>query len=99
MAPVVPFVWTTPQDAFIIILMVVFGAFGSFGHYLLIVGHRLAPPSVLAPFIYTQLVWATTLGYVVFADVPNRWTLAGATIVVGSGLYILARERKLKGEG
>ena len=73
--------------------MVVFGAFASFGHYLLIAGHRLAPASVLAPFMYTQLVWATAFGYFVFGDVPNRWTLAGAAIVVASGLYLLHRER------
>jgi drug/metabolite transporter (DMT)-like permease len=47
---------------------------------------------VLSPFIYTQLVWAIALGYLVFADVPNGWTLAGAGIVVASGLYILHRE-------
>ena len=99
MMPVIPFVWTTPESAFIIVLMVMTGAMGSFGHYLLILGHRLAPPSLLSPFMYSQLVWVVILGYVVFADLPNRWTLAGAAIVVGSGLYILNRERKLKGEG
>jgi drug/metabolite transporter (DMT)-like permease len=93
MLPVLPFVWTTPNDPFVIFLMVVFGAFGSFGHYLLIVAHRLAPASVLAPFMYTQLVWATGFGYFVFGDVPNRWTLAGAAVVVASGLYLLHRER------
>lgn len=93
-----PWVWTTPTDALIIVLMVVVGAFGSFGHYLLIVGHRLAPAAVLAPFIYTQLVWAAALGFLVFGDVPNRWTLAGAAIVVASGLYLIHRERRLKGE-
>jgi drug/metabolite transporter (DMT)-like permease len=93
MLPVLPFVWTTPHDPFIIFLMVAFGAFGSFGHYLLIVGHRLAPASVLAPFMYSQLVWATGFGYFVFGDVPNRWTLAGASVVVASGLYLLHRER------
>jgi drug/metabolite transporter (DMT)-like permease len=93
MLPVLPFVWQTPDDPFIIFLMVVFGAFGSFGHYLLIVAHRLAPASVLAPFMYSQLVWATGFGYFVFGDVPNRWTLAGAAVVVASGLYLLHRER------
>jgi drug/metabolite transporter (DMT)-like permease len=93
MLPVMPFVWKTPDDPFIIFLMVVFGVFGSFGHYLLIVAHRLAPASVLAPFMYTQLVWATGFGYFVFGDVPNRWTLAGAAVVVASGLYLLHRER------
>ena len=93
MLPVLPFVWTMPDDPWLIFLMVIFGAFGSFGHYLLIAAHRLAPASVLAPFMYTQLVWATCFGYLIFGDVPNRWTLAGAAVVVASGLYLLHRER------
>jgi drug/metabolite transporter (DMT)-like permease len=93
MLPVVPFVWTTPSDPLVILLMVVCGAFGSVGHYLLIIAHRLAPAAVLAPFIYGQLVWVMILGYLVFADVPNQWTLAGAAVVVASGLYMLNRER------
>ena len=93
MLPALPFVWATPSDPLVIFLMVVFGAFASFGHYLLIAGHRLAPASVLAPFMYTQLVWATAFGYMVFGDIPNNWTLAGAAIVVASGLYLLHRER------
>jgi drug/metabolite transporter (DMT)-like permease len=95
--PVVPFVWTTPTDPLIIALMVVTGAIGSFGHYLLIAAHRLAPAAVLSPFIYTEIVLVTALGFLVFGDVPNRFTLAGAAIVVGSGLYLLHRERKVRG--
>jgi drug/metabolite transporter (DMT)-like permease len=90
--PTLPFVWSQPSFLDVI-LMVVVGAFGTIGHYLLIVAHRFTPASVLSPFMYTQLVWATTLGFVVFHDVPNKWTLAGAGIVVGSGLYLLHRER------
>lgn len=93
MLPVLPFVWTTPDSSLVIVLLVAFGAFGSFGHYLLIAGHRLAPASVLAPFMYTQLVWAIGWGYLVFGDIPNNWTLAGAAVVIGSGLYLLHRER------
>jgi drug/metabolite transporter (DMT)-like permease len=95
--PVVPFVWTTPTDPLIIAFMVVTGAIGSFGHYLLIAAHRLAPAAVLSPFIYTEIVLVTALGFLVFGDVPNRFTLAGAAIVVGSGLYLLHRERKVRG--
>ncbi len=94
MMPVVPFFWTTPNDPLVIALMMVTGVFGTLGHYLLIAGHRLAPASVLSPFIYTQLVWVIALGYSVFGDVPNHWTLAGAATVVASGLYLLHRERQ-----
>jgi drug/metabolite transporter (DMT)-like permease len=96
--PVLPFVWTTPTDPFVIALMVVAGAIGSVGHYLLIAAHRLAPAAVLAPFIYTGIVLAIALGFFVFGDLPNKWTLAGAAIVIGSGLYILHRERAARGD-
>ena len=66
--------------------MVATGVFGAGGHFLLILAHRRAPASVLSPFIYTQIVWATTLGYLVFANVPNHWTVAGARIVIARPL-------------
>jgi drug/metabolite transporter (DMT)-like permease len=93
--PALPFVWSTPTEPLIIALMVAMGAAGSFGHYLLIAAHRLAPPAVLSPFIYTGIVLAITFGYLVFGDAPNHWTLTGAAIVIGSGLYILRREYTL----
>ena len=52
------------------------------GHYLLIVAHQRAPAAVLSPFMYTQLIWMKVLGYLVFGDVPDRYTVAGAAIVV-----------------
>ena len=48
---------------------------------------------MLSPFIYSEIVLVIALGYLVFGDVPNRWTLVGCAIVVGSGLYILHREQ------
>jgi drug/metabolite transporter (DMT)-like permease len=94
--PVVPLVWTTPSDPLVIALMAATGAIGSFGHYLLIAAHRLAPAAVLSPFIYSEIVLVTALGFLVFGDVPNRYTLTGAAIVVASGLYLLHRERKVR---
>jgi len=91
--PVLPLVWTMPTDPVVIAVMVLCGALASFGHYLLIAAHRLAPASVLAPFIYTQIVSMIALGYLVFGNVPSRWTLTGAGIVIASGLYMLHRER------
>jgi drug/metabolite transporter (DMT)-like permease len=95
MLPVIPFVWTTPESWPIAMMMLGTGVLGSAGHFLLISGHRLAPAAVLSPFVYTQLIWVVILGYWVFDHVPNRWTMAGAPIVIGSGLYLLYRERKL----
>ena len=97
MLPILPFVWTAPPSAFDMMLLLAVGAFGSAGHFLLILAHDRAPASVLSPFMYTQLLWAVTFGYLVFSNVPSQWTLAGAAIVVGSGLYLLYREQKVRG--
>jgi drug/metabolite transporter (DMT)-like permease len=97
MAPVLPFVWVTPSSWLDVALMIALGAFGAGGHFLLILAHRRAPASVLSPFIYTQIVYASTLGYLVFGNVPSEWTIAGAAIVIASGLYLLSRERKVTG--
>ena len=92
MLPVVPFFWTTP-DLRQVVLMALAGALASLGHYMLIAAHRLAPASLLSPFIYSQLVWVIALGYAVFGDVPDAYTLIGASIVIASGLYVFHRER------
>jgi len=92
MTLVAPFIWTGPDNALTAGLMVLIGALGGGGHYLLIRAHRLAPASALAPFIYTQMVWTTTLGFLVFRDVPHRWTIVGGALVIASGLYLLHRE-------
>jgi drug/metabolite transporter (DMT)-like permease len=48
---------------------------------------------VLAPFSYTQLVWVSILGFMVFGELPDVWTVVGAAFIVGSGLYTAHRER------
>jgi drug/metabolite transporter (DMT)-like permease len=98
MSFVLPFVWTWPGGPLQIAVMVLMGTCGALGHYLLILAHRLAPASILAPFIYTQIVWMVVSGYLVFGDLPNHWTLIGGAVVIASGLYLLYRERKMRGE-
>jgi drug/metabolite transporter (DMT)-like permease len=92
MTAVIPFIWVQPDSMLTAALMVLVGALGGGGHFLLIMGHRLAPASTLAPFIYTQIIWTTALGYIVFGDVPQFWTVVGGGIVIASGLYLLHRE-------
>jgi len=89
----VPFVWTPQSDPLVIVLMCSMGLLSGIGHFLLIRAHRLAPAAVLAPFIYSEIVWMIALGFLVFGDKPNRWTLAGVAVVIASGLYLLYRER------
>ncbi len=98
MTAVLPFVWTTPDSMLTAGLMVLIGALGGGGHFLLIMAHRLAPASTLAPFIYTQMIWTTALGFLVFGDVPHYWTAVGGTIVICSGLYLLHRETVRRAE-
>ncbi len=95
MLPVIPFVWQPPANWVIALMLAMTGVLGSTGHYFLIAAHKLAPASVLSPFIYTQLIWVVILGYLVFDHVPNGWTMAGAAMVIGSGLYLLYRERQV----
>ena len=87
--------WTPPVDALGWMLFACMGAFGWGGHQLLTAAHRYAPASVLAPFVYTQLIYMTLSSWVVFAQPPTAWVLAGAPIVAGSGFYIWWRERQL----
>src|SRR5262249_47404726 len=95
--PVVPFVWTTPGDVLVIALRVATGACGSFARHLLIPTHRLMPAAVFLSFIYTEIMLVTALGFLVLGYVPTRFTLTGAAIVVASGLYLIHRERKVRG--
>jgi drug/metabolite transporter (DMT)-like permease len=93
MLPVIPFIWQTPSNWAIALMLLGTGALGSAGHFCLIAGHKLTPASVLSPFIYTQLIWVVILGFLVFDHVPTAWTMAGAAMVISSGLYLLYRER------
>jgi len=98
MTPIVPFVWVWPADALSWSLMLAMGAAAAIGHWSLILAHKYAPASILAPFIYTQLIWMVLSGWLFFADLPDRATVMGALIVIASGLYLLWRERNLPGE-
>jgi len=82
-----------PPSLMVAGVMLLTGIFGGFGHWMLIHAHRIAPTSTLAPFIYTQLVWMTAAGYVFFGQLPDRYTIVGAVLIVGSALYILYRQR------
>jgi len=88
-----PFEWR-PPTAFEWAVMVAMGAFGAFGHFTLIRAFQSAPPSALMPFAYAGLIWATLFGFLVFGNLPDRYTILGALIIAGSGLYIFHREQR-----
>jgi drug/metabolite transporter (DMT)-like permease len=93
-----PLVWTTPANPWLVAGMVATGAFGWIGHLFLTMAHRRAPAPILAPFMYTQIVWMIAAGFLVFGDKPSVWTLSGAAIVIASGLYLFYREKRMKAE-
>lgn len=64
------------------------------GQYYFVDAFRYAPATALAPFKYILLVWALAVGFVVWGDRPDGWSLAGTALIVGSGLFMLARSRR-----
>ena len=64
------------------------------GYQCIIMALRSGDISAVAPFRYSALLWAMVLGYLVFGDVPDTMMVAGASIIVLSGLYAFYRERK-----
>lgn len=88
--------WVWPADILTWIALLSLGFWGGLGHYLLIIAYRWAPASSIAPFIYFQLVAVTAIGYFVFGDLPDVWTVAGSAIIVASGVYLINRERAVK---
>lgn len=90
-----PFFWVNPAPGDWIWL-VILSISGAVGHFLLIMALDTAPASVLQPYNYILLLWATLMGFLIFGHLPDLWTVAGAAIIVGSGLYAFMRERQLK---
>jgi drug/metabolite transporter (DMT)-like permease len=92
MSVMVPFAWVTPSWNEVLIALLV-GVASTTGQWIVVLAFRYADASVLAPFSYIQLLWASTFGFLVFGEVPDAWTVAGASFIVASGLYTAHRER------
>ncbi len=85
-----------PLTGWQIALLVTCGVMGGLGQLCMTYSYRYAEPSLLAPFDYAAMVWAVALGFFFFNEVPERIVLAGAGVVIVSGLYIVWRERRLR---
>ncbi len=90
-----PFVWPA-----IIVLDPAHIPVFAFASLMIVIGYigvslafRMAKSSVAGPFHYTQMIWAIILGYFLFNELPDIWTLVGATIIIGSGIYLIEKER------
>src|SRR5258708_18016436 len=91
-----PFAWLTPSPLDLA-LLALFGVLSIMALACVNLSLKLAAASVVVPYQYTIIVWAIVLGYGVFGDVPDPFTLAGAAIIIATGLYIFWR-RQTPGE-
>jgi drug/metabolite transporter (DMT)-like permease len=82
-----------PMTALDLALSAGVGVFALGGHYGLTSAFQRAPASVVAPFEYTALIWATLFGFFIYGDFPQPSVWTGVAIIVGAGLYTVRRER------
>ncbi|SMF83339.1 Permease of the drug/metabolite transporter (DMT) superfamily [Tistlia consotensis] len=90
-----PFVWITPSLPDLALLIGV-GILGGIAQIVMTQAYRLAEVSVLVPFDYTAMVWATGLGWLVWGEIPGANIWIGFALVLVSGLYIVQREAQLR---
>jgi len=86
--------WIMP-DLSICILLIVAGLVGGIAQIMITAAFRFGPVSMLAPFDYASMIFATVIGYVVFSEVPTAAILIGAGLVMTGGVLIIWRERQL----
>ena len=60
----------------------------------IIAAYRAAPAAAVAPFQYSQILWAVPFGMFIFGEMPDRWVALGAAIIISSGLFIVWRENR-----
>src|SRR5262249_58425147 len=93
-AALAPLNWVTPSGRDLALLALL-GVVSMIAHVCVNRSLKLAPASTVVPYQYTTIVWAVLFGYLVFGDVPDAFMLAGAAIIIGAGLFIFLRERRL----
>ncbi len=86
-----PFGWVVP-DLSDWYLFLITGFMICIAQLFMIIAFRYTEAATLAPFKYFSIIWGTAIGYLVWGDVPDNWTMAGGILIVASGLYIMHRE-------
>lgn len=91
-----PWHWRSPDlDGWTWLLLA--SVAGAGAHYFLIRAMDAAEASMMQPFSYTLVLWATLMGWLAFGEFPDDWTIAGGVMIILAGLYALYRERRRKG--
>ncbi len=90
------FVWQWPSVAQLVLLAAI-GGLGSVGHLAMAQAFKEAEVSAIMPADFTRLIWATIIGYLAFAELPDLWTWIGGAVIFASTTYIAFREARLKG--
>jgi len=90
----IPFGWIVPSPTQATLLILA-GICGGIAQVLMTEAYRYAEASTVAPFEYSSLILSLIIGYLAFSDVPTIHMIVGGTIVVGSGIFIVWRERQL----
>ena len=91
-APLALPLWQHPTG-FEWLLLIALGVMNAVGQYLIIRAFMLASASLLAPFSYFSIVWATLIGAVFFGSLPDKYTVAGTLVLIAAGLYVWHPER------
>ncbi|WBU62850.1 DMT family transporter [Paracoccus aerodenitrificans] len=94
---VVPFFWQPIQMQHLWAYGLI-GVFGAASQALLIKAFSIAEAGAIAPFGYTGVIWAGVWGLLFWGVLPDIWTILGAAIIVGAGIYIWSREKQLAGQ-
>ena len=90
---IVPFIWI-PLRAQDLWLFAAIAIFGTAGMTMMTQAFRLAPAVVVAPLDYTAIIWATALGWLFWAEIPDALTFVGAAVIIASGVFIIWREHR-----
>jgi len=88
----VPFGWVAPT-AYDVLCLAGVGFANIVAQFCVIRSLKLASASVVVPYQYTLIVWSVVFGWLMFAELPDVYTIAGAAIIIAAGLYIFWRER------
>ena len=92
-----PFVWVTLDSGQLWALLILMGTAATIGHFLLILAYGNAPATTLTPYLYMQIAFAMFFGWLVFAHLPDRWSVLGialSAVCGASGAWLTARERR-----